>query len=186
MSNFHIESRLKNAKDPIRTFFFEVIIPHIDSVTDSFKDSEDLVTRVRSVNVPSRGNEPIDSYFMGMKQKFPGKPTFTNTISITFEDFEDQKVSLAMYEWANRIFDIRSNSPTGGMSQATKKRDIAKDIIIKQYAYGGEISLKFQYHLFNCFIENVDEIQLEYNSNDTVKVPVTFSFDYFEIEKSNT
>lgn len=185
MSNFHIESRLKNAKDIIRTYNYEVIIPHIDSVTDSIKDTEDLIVRVRSVNIPSRGNEKIESYFMGMKQMFPGRPTFTNTIAIQFEDFEDQKVSLAMYEWSNRIFDVRASSPDGGHSQVNKKRDIAKDIIIKQYDYNGE-SLKFQYHLFNCFIENVDEILLDYNSNDSVKVPVSFSFDYFEIEKSNS
>lgn len=181
--NHHIESRLKNEKDIIRSFDWEVLIPDIGTVTNSIKDMEDLVVRARTVNLPSRGNETIESYFQGMKQKFPGRPTFSDTISITFEEFTDQKISLALYEWANKIFDIRSNSPTGGGSQVAKKRDIAKEIIIKQYSYDKQ-ELKYEYHLFNCFIQNIDEVSLDYSSNDSVKIPVVFAFDYFEILKA--
>ncbi len=184
-SNFHIESRLKNSADIIRTYNWEILIPGIGSVCDSLKDMEDLVVRARSVNLPQRGTETIESYFMGMKQKFPGRPTFSDSITVTFEEFEDQKISLGMAEWANRIFDTRSNSPTGGTSQVKKKRDIAKEIIIRQYAYDGS-PLKFGVHLFNAFISNADEVALDYNANDSVKIPVTFAFDWFEILRSNS
>ena len=72
-NNFHIESRLRNEKDIVRTFDWEILIPDIGSVTTSIKDMEDLVVRARSVNLPSRGNETIESYFQGMKQKFLGQ-----------------------------------------------------------------------------------------------------------------
>jgi hypothetical protein len=182
MGQFHIEDRLKNQPDIIRVYNFEVIIPDIGSVTDSVKDSDDLVIRARIAAIPSRGNEKIESNFVAMKQFFPGKPTFSNTISITFEEFEDQLVSKAMYEWSNRIFDTRANSPTGGGSQVTKKRDIAKDIIIKQFDYATQ-DLEKAWKLHNCFIENVEEIALDYTANESIKVPVTFSFDFFELLK---
>lgn len=182
MSN-HIENRLKNQKDIIRTFDWEIIIPDIGSVSESIKDVEDLIVRARSVNLPSRGTETIESYFRGMKQKFPGRPTFSDTISITFEEFIDQKISLAIYQWANKIFDVRQGSSTGGNSQVAKKRDIAKEIIINQYAYDGT-DLKFGVHLYNCFPTNTEEITLDYNANDSIKVPVTFSYDYWEFVRS--
>lgn len=182
MSLFHIEDRLKNAPDIVRSYNWEVIIPDIGSVSDSVKDADELVVRARITSIPSRGNEKIESNFIGMKQFFPGKPTFSNQISITFEEFEDQLVSKVMYEWSNKIFDIRSNSPTGGGAQVNKKRDIAKEIIIKQFDYNTQ-DLERAYKLINCFIENVDEISLDYTSNESIKVPVIFSYDYWELIK---
>ncbi len=183
MSNFHIEDRLKNQPDIIRSYNFEVVIPEIGSVCDSIKDSEDLVIRARITSLPSRGNEKIESNFGGMKQFFPGKPTFTNTISITFEEFEDQLVSKAMYEWANRIFDVRANTPTGGGAQVGKKRDVSKLIIVKQFDYARE-DLQLSYKLHNCFIENIEEVSLDYTSNESIKIPVVFSYDFFELIKA--
>lgn len=182
MGIFHIEDRLKNQPDIIRSYAWEVIIPEIGSVSESAKDSEDLVIRARITSIPSRGNEKIESNFVGMKQFFPGKPTFSNTISITFEEFEDQLVGKIMYEWANKIFDIRANSPTGGGAQVDKKRDIAKLIIIKQYDYNSQ-ELKLGYKLHNCFIENIEEVTLDYTSNESIKIPITFSYDFFEMLK---
>lgn len=180
--SFHIESRMKNLPDILRGYNFEVIIPDIGSVSESVKDSEDLVVRARISSIPSRGHEKIESNFVGMKQFFPGKPTFSNQISITFEEFEDQLVSKCMYEWANKIFDVRADSPTGGGAQVNKKRDIAKDIIIKQFDYNTQ-DLERAYKLFNCFIENIEEVSLDYTSNDSIKIPVQFSFDFWELIK---
>lgn len=183
MGLFHIEDRLKNAPDIVRSYNWEVIIPDIGSVSESVKDIDDLVVRARITELPSRGVEKIESNFVGMKQFFPGKPTFSNQIPITFEEFEDQLVSKAMYEWANKIFDVRSNSPTGGVAQVDKKREIAKDIIINQFDYNGE-NLQRSYKLFNCFIENIEAISLDYTSNESIKIPVVFSYDFWELIKS--
>ena len=181
--SFHIEDRFKNSLDILRSYNWELVIPDIGSVSESAKDIEDLIIRVRIAALPSRGNEKIESNFMGMKQFFPGKPTFTNSISVTFEELEDQLVSKILYEWANKTFNVQINSPTGGMSQAEKKRDLAKNIKILQYGNNGEL-LEKTYELFNCFIENIEEITLDYTSNESVKVPVVFSYDFWNLVKS--
>lgn len=175
---YHIESRLKGKPDIIRTYNWEITIPRIGEVSESLKDVEELVCRARSTSIPSRGHGKIESNFGAMKQFFPGKPVFTNTIQVTFEDTEDQILSLGLYEWANRIFDVRPNVPTGGTSLAEKKREVALDMILTLQDNNRE-ALKKRYKLVNCFIENIDEVALDYADENSVKIPVTFSYDFW-------
>ena len=182
MSRYHLEDRLKNKPDIQRSYLWELIIPDIGSVSDSVKDADELVTRVRTTNLPGRGVEVIQSDFMGMRQMFPGRVNFSHTLQVTFEELENQIVSTVLYEWSNKIFDIRHGSPTGGVAQVSRKRDIAKDIIIRQVAYDGSY-LKNAYKLVNCFIQNYDEVSLDYTQNDKIMIPVSFSFDYWEFTK---
>lgn len=180
MPNRHLESRFKNLPDIIRTYNFEVIIPDIKSVSDAIPDVEDLTLRARSVTLPSRGNEKIESNFGAMKQFFPGKPIFSHTTTIVFEELEDQMISRVFFDWANKLIDTRPNSPTGGMSQAEKKRDLCKDLIIRLFDYNGE-SLDRAYKLYNAFPENQDEISLDYTDNSSIKIPITFNHDFWEL-----
>lgn len=181
--SFHIENRTRNLPDPIRSYNWELIIPDIGSVTDSVKDIEDLIVRCRVAAMPSRGIESIESYFMGMKQKFPGRPTFSNTLSVSFQDTENMIISKALYEWANRIFDIRGDSSTGGGARVDKKRDIAKTIYLKLYGYKADKVLDVGFKFVNAYIENQEEVSLDYNSNELITIPVTFSFDYWELTR---
>ena len=112
MGIFHIEDRLKNQPDIIRSYAWEVIIPEIGSVSESAKDSEDLVIRARITSIPSRGNEKIESNFVGMKQFFPGKPTFSNTISITFEEFESTYNSEIVNKVLNGMKEVENGNYT--------------------------------------------------------------------------
>lgn len=183
MGRYHLEDRLKNSVDIVRTYNWELIIPDIGSVSESVKDADELVTRVRSTSIPGRSVEVIESDWMGMKQFFPGRVNFTHTLQVTFEELENQIVSNVLYEWSNKIFDVRTGSPTGGSSQVSKKRDIAKDIIIRQVAYDGSF-LNKSYRLVNCFISNYEDVNLDYTQNDKIMIPVTFSYDYWEFIRS--
>lgn len=178
----HIEDRFKNSPDIVRTYYWEVIIPDIGTVSDTIKDPDELMFRARSVTLPGRGVEVIESNYMGMRQFFPGRVNFTHTMSIRLEETEDQVVSLALYEWANRIFDVRTNSPSGGFSQTNKKRDVAKDVILRLMGYNGE-PLQKAYRLINAFIENVEDIELSYETNDKVVIPITLRYDFWVMDK---
>lgn len=176
--SYHIESRLKSKPDPIRTYNWEVTIPNIGSVSETLKNVDELICRARSTSIPSRGHGKIESNYRAMKQFFPGKPVFTNSIQMTFEETEDQIISLGLYEWCNKIFDVRPDTATGGTSQADKKREIALDMILTLQDNNG-VGLAKKYKLVNCFIENVDEVALDYSDENMVKIPVTFSYDFW-------
>ena len=49
---------------------------------------EDLVIRAKTATIPGRTTEPITSEFIGMKQFFPGKPSFTNTFEVSIEELK--------------------------------------------------------------------------------------------------
>ncbi len=183
MANRHLESRFKNSPDILRTYNWEIVIPDIKSISDAIPDVEDLTLRARSVSLPSRGNEKIESNFGAMKQFFPGKPTFSHTTTIVFEEFEDQMISKVFFDWANLLLDTRPSSPTGGVSQVEKKRDATKDMLIRLFDVNGEV-VERTWKLFNCFPENQDEISLDYTDNNSIKIPVTFSYDFWELVRT--
>jgi hypothetical protein len=181
MANLTIEGRAKTLPDIQRNWMWELLIPAISDVTQGVMgDVEDLVIRARTVVIPSRGNEPIESQFIGMKQFFPGKPTFGNTFEVTIEETEDQIVHKALTAWQNLIFNISPTLITGGQSLRPLKRDVAKDVYLLMYKYNGtEMENKIRF--YNCFVQNVGDVSMAYNANEAVQFSTTFQFDFWEL-----
>jgi len=180
--NFTIEGRAKTLPDIQRNWMWELLIPSISEVTNGImSDVEDLVIRCRTASIPARGNDPIESNFIGMKQFFPGKPTFGHTLAVTVEETEDQIVHKALTEWQNLIFNVDPGSPVGGQSQRPIKRAVAKDVYLLMYKYNGsEMDRKIRF--YNCFIADVGEVSMEYAGGAAVQYPVTFQFDFWELQ----
>lgn len=181
MPNFTIEGRSKTLPDIQRNWMWEIFIPAISDVTQGIMgDVEDLVIRARTATIPSRGNDTIDSQFMGMKQFFPGKPSFGNTFEVTIEETEDQIVHRALTSWQNLIFNISPTLATGGQSQRPLKRDVAKDIYLIMYKYNGE-EIERKIRFYNAFVQNVGDVTMDYNGNEAVQYSTTFNFDFWEL-----
>jgi hypothetical protein len=147
-------------------------------VTGGKANTEDLIIRCRTASIPGRGFDSIESNFMGMKQFFPSKPTFSNTLAVTIEETEDQKVGKALYAWRQKIFDVDPASPKAGVSSGLVKRDLAKDIFLLMYRYNGS-SFEKKIKFVNAWIQNVDDVGLDYAGNDAVKYSVTFQYDFW-------
>lgn len=178
--NFTIEGRAKKLDDIQRNWMWELLILSISDVTGGIMaDVEDLIIRARTCTIPSRGNEPITSEFMGMKQFFPGKPTFGNTFEVSIEETQNQIVWKALTAWQELVFSIDPTSPTGGASQRPLKRDVAKDVFLIMYAYNG-VPLEKKVRFFNCFPQNVGDVNLDYTGNESVKFGCTFQFDFWQ------
>lgn len=175
--NFTIDGRLKNLPDIQRQYNFELIIPKIGSI-----DTDGLILRVRTASIPARGNTPIESVFMGMKQYFPGQPTFGSELAVQFEEFEDQLVLQKLYDWSNLIFDINTVATTGGKGGKPRKGEVTADIILKMYTYNGTALPKYiTFH--NAFIKDIANSALGYAANESVKIDATFQFDYWTLDK---
>jgi hypothetical protein len=184
MPNFHIDQRLIAQKDIIRNYSFELLFPNIDKVCPSIKNPDDLLVRCKSAIFPSRGNEIIESWFMGLKQIFPSKPRFGNVLSTVIEESSDQKIMIALNEWNNWLFQVDPNGANAGASQANVKRlsqgskAYAIDAFLTTYSYDG-VALAKKIKFFNCFPTNVGDVPLEYAGNDSVKFSTDFSFDFW-------
>jgi len=185
----YIEGRkIKNFADIQRSFLFEVEIVNFTSkripgmegtALGTNWENEDITLRARTCSLPSRGTDAIESNFGAMKQFFPGKPTFENTTQITFEETESQGVGIFLYNWAQMIFDI-----TKGHSNSSKKRgapltDAYVDMIkVTPIRYNGE-PFKNSVYFYNCWLQNVDSVSLDYTTSESVKYNATFQFDFW-------
>ena len=181
MANFTLEKRFANLPDPIRTYNWEIHIPTLPVGITAIKTDDDLILRARSVNLPGRTQTPIESYFRGFKQKFPGRVDFTGVCSIQFEELEDQMVYRTMYQWQNLALDVSPTNPNGGNAQVSKKREMAKDLIIKMFNFDGSPTT-VQVRLINAYPESIDEQNLDMTGNDSLKINVNFSYDFWLLE----
>lgn len=176
MANFSIDGRMKDLPDIQRQYNFELLIPQIGDW-----NQDDMIVRCKTAAIPSRGNTPIESIFMGMKQFYPGQPLFTNTLAVEIEEHEDQKALIALHSWNEQIFDTNPKSATAGQAQQSGKKDISGDIKLVMYGFGGD-PLPKAIVFKNAFLENVDDSTLGFANNESVKFTATFRFDYWLLQ----
>lgn len=182
MPNFHIEGRQKAMKDIQRNFLFEVSIPEISSIVTSVTDEEEFIIRSKTASIPDRGNTPIESYFMSMKQIFPGRLEMGNTLTVDFEDTEDQKILKAITEWQDILTNTKDDDAEGGHAKVgtSKRNGQTTNIFLKMYKYDGTICenmIKF----VNGFPSSRSEVGLDYAGNETVRYSITFTYDYWNL-----
>jgi hypothetical protein len=183
--SFHIDKRMSAQKDIIRVYNFELSILDAVRIDPSLGDIDNLIIRIKSCVIPSRGNETIESYFMGMKQLFPGKPVFGHTLNCMIEDGSDQKILNFLNTWNNKIFDTVVANPNAGASVLGTKRGAngyASDMILQMYNYDGT-SLSKAIKFFNSWPSNVADVSLDYTANDSVKFSCDFTYDRYELMK---
>lgn len=178
---FTVEGRLADMPDVQRTYMWELEIPGIGEIVKvkSAKPlPEELIIRCRSAQIPERGVEAITSSFGVMKQFFAGKPTFSNTLPVTFEETDDQLVFDVIQQWQQLLTDIRT-----GKSQVASKRGATRTIFLNQYKVNGD-DMKYRYRFVNAWPQNRASAEVGYDSNDSVKYSVTFQFDYWDTVKT--
>jgi len=190
-AGLYIEGRaIRNFADIQRNYLYEITFKSaFNLIPDYCADEEDITLRVRSFSIPQRGNEAIESNFGAMKQFFPGKPTFGNTIQITFEETESQFTQSFLFAWQQRLFDVNhghanftrkrgGDSTVGTYITNSNDTGICDLVTIKAFRYNGD-ELDNKYYLYNVWLQNVDDVSLDYSQNEAVKFTATFQFDFW-------
>lgn len=170
---FNIDGRLAGAGDIQRTYMFEVDIARLGF--------DVLTIKARTAEVPQRASTPIDSYFMGTKQAFPGKTEFAGLLTVEYEEFEGMDVTRYITVWMNNIFRYDGDTTETGIDAGTglQKSAIKTDITLKMYTIDGSNSLKIKFH--NAYPETINDSALSYQDNGSVKRTVGFRFDYWTV-----
>lgn len=185
--------RIRNFADVQRNFLYEITFKTAHTLVTGWVE-EDVTLRARSFSLPQRGNEPIESNFGAMKQFFPGKPTFGNTMQVSFEETESQGVQRFLFGWQQKIFDLnvghagfsrkRGGNSGGASSYINNIPDsgVCDLVTIKAFRFNGE-PLDNKYFLYNVWLQNVDDVNLDYSQNEAVKFNATFQFDFWTFGK---
>lgn len=182
----YIEGRkIQRFADIQRNFLYEISFSTAHSLITGW-GAEDITFRARSFSLPQRGNEPIESNFGAMKQYFPGKPTFGHTIQIQFEETETQGVQRFLNAWQQRIFDIdvghadfsRKRGDNNTHITTSDTTGVCDIVTITAFRFNGE-KLPNKYYLYNVWLQNVDDVNIDYSQNEAIKFNATFQFDFW-------
>lgn len=182
--NFTVEGRLGAIADIQRNFLFELIISDVGKMTNGKIDQENLIIRTKTAAIPGRGSEEIESFFMGLSQFFPGRPTIPKKLQVSIDETEDSLVTSALYAWRQKIFDIDPASATAGYSQAANKRAMSTTAILRMYKYNG-VKLPNDIVFTNLWPSECPDVELAMTGNEKVAYSVTFTYDYWLLKKSS-
>jgi len=186
----YIEGRaIKGFADIVRNYNHEISFSNDQGFLDGMWGDEDFTLRARSFSLPQRGNEVIESNFGGMKQFFPGKPTFGNTLVVKFEETESQKVQRFLGDWQQKIFNINAGHAEyyskRGTPGAGGMQGICETITVTSYGVNGE-PLENKYFFKNAWLQNVDEVTIDYSTSEAIQYSATFQFDFWTYGKDGS
>ena len=146
--------------------------------------AEDMQYLVREAVWAGRTNSPLESYFLGMKQFFPGKEEYSGDLALQFEERESQFVSKTLYKWKQQVFDV-TRGQSNAVQTGKEKLELAHDIKLTLLAYNNEplpISMLFK----NAWIKNVDDAALSMSGGEAMMIGTTFQFDWWEFVDTAT
>ena len=178
-SNFHIVGRTADLPDPLRDYNWQVFIDRPTCCTNW--DSNQMLLRAQSANIPGKAITTIDTAFMGMKQFFSANATLDNTLAVEFLEFEDRKTDKYLREWLDAIFNTNdANSTAGGHSSARHKGEYATTMKVTTYNQDGTDNAVITFH--NTWLKDFGAVSLAYPGGAGVKYSANFSWDYYSVE----
>lgn len=184
MPGMYIEGRrIRNLGDVQRNYQYEVTFVNAGSLIPGWKE-DDVTIRARSFSLPSRGNEVIESNYGAMKQYFAGKPTFSPTTDITFEETESQGVARFLHAWQQKVFNVYDGHGNFSRKRGNAGGNISTDGIcdlVKITAYRADNTPEDnKYFFINAWLQNVAEVNIDFSqASDSVKFVATIQYDFW-------
>jgi len=163
-----VENLKANLTNPARVYMWDVVIPS----PVGGGDSNTLMLRCQSTNMPGRsvGNIAVP-YKQSAGIQFMGKLTYSHTWECTFIEGEDANVFSAFYDWAQSQINDRDNIGIGDNL-------IKTDIILRLVTTKGSEYLSIK--LIGCYVDSMADVPLAYDTEDPVRLTVTFRYDRWE------
>lgn len=140
-----------------------------------FLDGLELNARISQI--PGYVNESIDVNWLGHKIKYISRGTFSNTISLTYDEDFEGNIKTAFQKWRDKIYSITN----GNIGHPEEYK--CKQVVIELLDNLGEII--YRYNLMGVYPEDFGDITLDYSSIDILKNEIVLSYDYYVVETKN-
>jgi hypothetical protein len=169
MADMSADVLKNNLTNPAKTYLWEMLFTNPIGGGDS--DVMDL--RCQTTVIPGRGHGQITVPFKGTPGiVFPGKLTMSHTWTMTFIEGTDRKVFDALHGWQEAITGARTG--VGGPDVAIKA-----DVYLRCLSMQGEVWMTIK--AIGMFVQNVDDVPLNYEDDTSIYFNATFSFDRWEL-----
>jgi hypothetical protein len=153
---------------------FNVYLTTAPRAVDS-PPTEDLNLRCLTSELPKAAGTSIEVHIRGHKIKQPGQYDPTHTLTMTFVETVDAKISQFLKNWREACWQTKTG-------RQEKKEDVEAVITLVQLNRQDEPI--WQYKLTGCYIEDYDPTGAGWDgtSTEVVRPSLTLSYDYFEDE----
>lgn len=190
--------------DLLKDFLFQVVFQFnsntyvsdlFSSVLGNYGDMGDVLTlRARSIQLPQKKTELISTHYMGAKRNYPGRTSVDGTVTIKFDEFQDQMLAKSFYEWQNMIYNHgfptgngrANNGWFGSGSIANFLSLYTATIQVKLFdsTLSNESQLPFTWYFYECFPTDNGTTELNMEGNGKVSPSVTFNYNTFEMRQN--
>ena len=166
--------KTKLAGGGARPNLFEVVLAFPASSPASSTTLEKARFMVKAAALPASNIAPIDVAFRGRLLKIAGDRTF-DTWTITVLNDTDFALRGAFEQWMNSMNNVAN--ATG----ATNPADYQAEAYVYQLNREGEVLRKYRF--FDVFPTNISQIDLSYDSSDTLEeFTVELQVQYWEAQ----
>lgn len=167
----YLTTALASMPDIAVNYMFVVEFDVTGSKLPNKEEFANLTVKARSAIIPGRSTEPIESNFMGSKQLYPGKTTYTNEVPIRIEEFQDGGTHALLKGWQDAIY-----NPITGVRISNYKKDYSARLIVTVIGTDGKVigePIVFE----TAWLKNVGEPALDHDSSDKIVFDATLAFD---------
>lgn len=180
---------LANNVDIMKQFLFDVRFEYeSDSALAPILDKDDFMIKARSASIPQKSFNELETNYMGTKLLYPGKATITGDFTVTWDEFQDNSISIALHKWANLLMNQGFNEDIGGSSNnitggAVANYASAYCCTVELIVYDSTLKnpLPIKWRLYRVWPKSVNGFQLDHNGDSKVTREATFSYSNFEV-----
>lgn len=176
------ENIFKNSfynSDPMPTWSWEI---YFDTPLAASGYLDDVCKAVQDVKIPGFKVETLDIYFAGFKKGYQAKPTMNGQLTIKFADDEN----LAVRKVLETLFSLNFNPDAGKITVKTDfEKSFTFNLIVKMLdPISGSIIGVCKY--YDCFIQAISDLNLDYKGNDMIDISATIDYKYFKVVPWNS
>lgn len=135
-------------------------------------DSAGLRIKCQQCPIPGFTIEQYEAALHGQVLRFPGRKTYSGTLSITFLETADMSTSSVLRRWGEFIKSKQSGRSSGTKSQYS--------VTARLNVYDGEEILRDEIDVFGCWLSDFPEVSLDGQSSQAMLIPVTLSYDHWD------
>jgi len=151
--------------DPLRSYNFDLLITSMPGNGDG-----NLIRlSVTTASIPGFAVESFESNHHGHTIKHAGRGIHTRTLTIEYEESSDLRIYNAFRSWR----DLQWHPVTGVQAEPAEYKT---DGFLELYDAGKNQTKRIK--MIGMYVEDVADSILDGAASDSVKVSVTFSYDY--------
>jgi len=181
-------SSIVNLPDLVKQYLFQVrFLYEKGSALSSILDSDDFMLRAKTMTLPQKDFNTLETHYMGSKLVYPGKATVAGEFTVQFDEFQDLKISTALHRWSNLLFsqgfknDIDVTGRITGGASSNYAKDYTASVEILLYDSTLKNLLPIKWVLYRVFPKTVSSSDLSQEGDAKVTRSATFSYSNFEV-----